>query len=53
MRMAMTAITTSNSIIVKARAEWEFLAINLVAWEPIIFGRLGSKSEKEPRKEDA
>jgi hypothetical protein len=28
--MARIAITTSNSINVKARAKWEFLAISLV-----------------------
>ena len=50
MRMAMIANTTINSISVKARAKWEFLAIDLLAWGPMIFGGLGSESQKELRK---
>ena len=36
MRMAMIASTTINSISVKARAKWEFLAIDLLSWDRMI-----------------
>jgi len=45
--MAMIAITTSNSINVKARANWEFLAIDPVGSEAMILGWLKIESEKE------
>jgi hypothetical protein len=50
----MTAITTSNSINVKARVNWELMAIDPIRSGRMIWG--GSRERKRkrtPQKEDA